>query len=162
MRQIKGTHDNHWRQRGDTLVEVMVAIVIVATVIGGAYVVSNRSLQSTRSAQERSNALKLAEAQIEQLKAQVTQDGTKIFGVGVPIKFCLGSDATGTHVYDITVPAQKLKCTVDAGGNPTSGQPAYTLLITRTGNDFKLTESWTDVSGRFTDALQLNYRAYPG
>ena len=160
MRQIRRTF---WgaSERGDTLVEVLVAIVIVATVIGGAYVVSNHSLQSTRGAQERSSALKLGESQIEQLKAQISVDSTKIFGVGVPTQFCLTSDATGTHVWDIGIPLQKVKCVVDASGNPSTVQPTYTLQLTRTGNNFKLSETWTDISGHFNDSLQLNYRAYP-
>jgi prepilin-type N-terminal cleavage/methylation domain-containing protein len=151
---------NSTRERGDTLVEVMVAIVIVATVIGGAYVVSNRSLQSTRSAQERSSALKLAEAQLEQLKNQVTADSTKIFGAAVPTNFCLASDATGTHVYDFTNAAQKANCVTNANGTPTTAEPKYTINVIRTGNNFKLTETWVDFSGNFSDSLQLNYRAY--
>jgi prepilin-type N-terminal cleavage/methylation domain-containing protein len=155
MRQLK-----RGGERGDTLVEVLVAIVIVASVIGGAYVVSNKSLQSTRSAQERQNALKISEAQIEQLKSLIAIDATKIFGVGVPTKFCLSSDATGVHVWDYGVAAQKVKCTVGTDGNPTTVQPAYTVTIQRTANDFTLTETWADVSGDFNDSMQLNYRAY--
>lgn len=161
MWKIISRRNKQHAERGDTLVEVMIAIVIVSTVLGGAYVVSNHSLQATRSAQERSNALKLGEAQIEQLKSLIATDSTQIYGATVPIKFCLGSDATGTHVYDVSVAAQKLKCTVDSTGAATASQPAYTLLITRTGNDFKLLENWEDVSGRFINSLQLNYRAYP-
>ena len=160
MWQIRGSQAAGNRERGDTLVEVMVAIVIVATVIGGAYVVSNRSLQSTRGAQERGNALKLAEAQIEQLKSIISQDDTQIFGVGKPTHFCLGSDVSGTHVYNTAVPADKAKCRVDSNGTPTTGEPGYSYEITRTGNDFQLVASWTDISGRFTDSLKLNYRAY--
>jgi prepilin-type N-terminal cleavage/methylation domain-containing protein len=158
MWQIIRNCDKGRGQRGDTLVEVLIAIVIVSTVIGGAYVVSNHSLQSTRGAQERSNALKLGQAQIEQLKSQIGIDSTKIFGAGVPTTFCLTSDATGTHVNDFGVPAQKKNCVVDASGNPVA--VGYTLQIKRTGNDFKLTENWIDVSGHFGDTLQLSYRAY--
>ena len=147
-------------ERGDTLVEVMIAIVIVASVIGGAYVVSNKSLQSTRGSQERQNALKVGESQIEQLKSLIAADSTQIFGAGAPAVFCLGSDATGTHVYDTTIPAQNVNCTVDAGGNPATAAPDYIVHINRAGNDFKLTESWEDISGHFSDSLQLNYRAY--
>jgi prepilin-type N-terminal cleavage/methylation domain-containing protein len=157
---MRSLGNNSMRERGDTLVEVMIAIVIVATVIGGAYVVSNRSLQSTRGAQERSSALKLAEAQLEQLKNQVTADSTKIFGAGVPLNFCLTSDATGTHVYDFTQASQKVNCVVDTNGAPTTAEPKYTINIVRTGNNFKLNESWVDISGKFTDSLQLSYRAY--
>ncbi|HEX7963912.1 MAG TPA: type II secretion system protein [Candidatus Saccharimonadales bacterium] len=152
------------RERGDTIVEVLVAIVIVASVLGGAYVVSNHSLQSTRGTQERASALKLAEAQIEQLKAQATLAPTTIFGAGVPTQFCLTSDATGTHVWDFTVAAQKVNCVVDSNGSPSAStnKATYTLKIVRTGNDFKLTETWVDISGHFSDSLQLNYRAYQG
>jgi prepilin-type N-terminal cleavage/methylation domain-containing protein len=160
MRQISKHTDFSARERGDTLVEVLIAIVIVATVIGGAYVVSNRSLQATRGAQERSTALKLAEAQFEQLKGLVTTDATQIFGVGKPLKFCLASDATGTHVYNTAVPAEKVRCTVDANGVPSTVQPSWTYEVTRTANDFKLAETWTDISGAYTDSLQLNYRVY--
>jgi prepilin-type N-terminal cleavage/methylation domain-containing protein len=147
-------------ERGDTLVEVLIAIVIVASVIGGAYVVSNKSLQSTRSAQERQNALKLSESQLEQLKSLIASDPDQIFGAGKPTKFCLSSDASGIHVWDFTQAAQKVHCVLDASENPTTGQPAYTLYVQRTTNDFKLTETWFDVSGDFSDSMQLNYRAY--
>jgi prepilin-type N-terminal cleavage/methylation domain-containing protein len=160
MWQIRNNQARRSRERGDTLVEVLVAIVIVATVIGGAYAVSNRSLQSTRGAQERSTALKLGEAQLEQLKSLVTTDDQQIFGATVPTKFCLGNDVTGVHVYNTAIPAEKAKCTVDANGVQTTIQPAYTFEITRTGNDFKLLETWIDISGKFSNSLQLNYRLY--
>ena len=162
MREImrKFTRVHGHAERGDTLVEVLVAIVIVASVIGGAYVVSNKSLQSTRSAQERQNALKLSESQLEQLKSLIASDPTQIFGAGKPAKFCLSSDATGVHVWDFTVAAQKVHCVLNATESPTTAQPAYTLSVQRTINDFKLTETWIDVSGDFNDSMQLNYRAY--
>jgi prepilin-type N-terminal cleavage/methylation domain-containing protein len=160
MWQIIREYSKRRGQRGDTLVEVMIAIVIVSTVIGGAYSVSNRSLQQTRGSQERSNALKLGESQIEQLKSLIAADPTKVFGASVPTQFCLGSIATGIQVYDFTNPAQKINCSVNSSGTPATVQPVYTLNLTRTGNNFKLSETWTDVSGRFNDSLQLNYRAY--
>ena len=55
-------------ERGDTIVEVLIAISVMSLLIGGAFVLTNRSLQGTRAAQERLNALKLVESQLEQLK----------------------------------------------------------------------------------------------
>jgi type II secretory pathway pseudopilin PulG len=150
-------------ERGDTLVEVLVSIVVVSSVIGGAYVVSNHSLQSTRGAQERSNALKLGESQFEQLKSLVSGGASvsdAVFGPSAPLNFCLTSDASGTHVWDTTNIAQKVNCTVNASGAPATAPPSYTIVITRSGNDFTLKETWVDISGRFSDSLQLNYRAY--
>lgn len=58
-----------WRhESGDTIVEVLVAIVIVATILGGAYATANRSLLATRESQERGEALTLAEGQVEALR----------------------------------------------------------------------------------------------
>jgi|GEM_PF-794047 len=159
---IRGT-TARYGQRGDTLVEVLVSIVIVSTVIGGAYVVSNKSLQSTRSTQERSNALKLSESQIEQLRALVASDPTAVFGASVPTVFCMSSNSGTTKLYDASTALLKQQnCVFDTSGMIAAAntQPAYTLVTTRTGNDFKLVESWIDVSGHFTDAAQISYRAY--
>lgn len=56
-------------QAGDTIVEVLLAIVVVSSVLAGAYASANRSLRGGRQAQERAEALKMVESQIEQLKA---------------------------------------------------------------------------------------------
>jgi prepilin-type N-terminal cleavage/methylation domain-containing protein len=56
------------KQRGDTLVEVLICIAIVGAVIAGAYSLASRSLQEGVSAAEHSDAVKLAEGQIEALK----------------------------------------------------------------------------------------------
>src|SRR5438309_3169170 len=56
---------------GDTIIEVLLALAVLASVLGGAYVSSNRSLSGARDAQERGEALKLVEEQLERLRAVV-------------------------------------------------------------------------------------------
>jgi Tfp pilus assembly protein PilV len=56
-------------QTGDTIVEVLLSIAVLSSVLGGAFVSANHSLKSTRAAQERGEALKLVESQVEQLGA---------------------------------------------------------------------------------------------
>lgn len=56
-------------QQGDTIVEVLIAIAIVSLTLAGAYASVNRSSNATRTAQERGEALKWAETQVEQIKA---------------------------------------------------------------------------------------------
>lgn len=63
-------------QTGDTIVEVLLAMAIVGLVLGGAFVSANHSLANSRQAQERGEALKIAESQIEQIK-QYAKDSTK-------------------------------------------------------------------------------------
>lgn len=67
-----------YTERGDTIVEVLVCILIISLVLAGAFTATNRSLQAVRDAQERSQASKLAEAQIEFIRS-VEKPATGIF-----------------------------------------------------------------------------------
>lgn len=142
------------RQRGDTMVEVLIAIAVVSLILGGAYVTTNKSLQATRAAQERSVALKLAESQIERLKGLVESQPDLIFGPAAPNPFCI-SMGTGEPVIDTHD-----DCAVNNTGAATDTEPIYHLTIAKTGNLFVLTETWTNVSGKVEDSLNLRYRVY--
>ncbi len=144
---------NHARQRGDTLVEVLVAIAVVSLIMGGAYVTTNRSLLATRAAQERGNALKIAESQIEQLKGFVTTNPDAIFGGTAPSPFCISSAGA-------VVAATNAACTVGTNGQATTSEPRFRLSVTRNANTFTLLETWTNVNGASTDQLQMKYRVY--
>jgi type II secretory pathway pseudopilin PulG len=56
------------REAGDTIVEVLIAIVLVATILGGAYATANHSALDVREAQEHGEALNIAEGQLESLR----------------------------------------------------------------------------------------------
>lgn len=145
-------------QRGDTIVEVLISLAVISVILGGAYVTTNKSLLATRSAQERSSALKLAESQLEKLKGVIATDPNAVFGAAAPAPFCVHNNVvTGTlHI----VAATDANCTVDAAGTATTVEPSYRLSVTRSGNDFTVRNSWTNVSGESTDQLQLRYRVY--
>lgn len=66
-------------QTGDTIVEVLIAMAVLSMVLGGAYVASNRSLAVSQQNQERAEALKLVEGQMEQLKSN-DPGGADCFG----------------------------------------------------------------------------------
>ena len=141
------------RERGDTIVEVLIAIAVVSMVLGGAYVTTNRSLLSARDAQERAIALKLTESQIEQLKGIVTDNPNAIFGPGAPTKFCATSP---TSIAD----SANAACTVDSSGSATAVEPAFHLSITRSGNSFTVVNQWANVRGHVTNNIQMKYRTY--
>jgi prepilin-type N-terminal cleavage/methylation domain-containing protein len=140
-------------QRGDTIVEVLIAMAVITMVLAGAYVVTNRSLSATRSAQERTIALKLAESQLEQVKALAAASPDNIFGAAAPSPFCISN-------VGAVVDATNAACAVDTVGAPTTKQPLFRISVARSGNDFVLTETWADVNGRNSDTLQLRYRVY--
>ena len=140
------------RQRGDTLVEVMISIAIVSLILGGAYVTTNRSLQATRAAQERAIALKLAEAQLERLKNLMSTNAAAV--MAAPSPFCI------SYTTSLPVDDTNQDCALSPDGVRTTQEPVFRLSITRSGNNFVLTEQWVNVSGKNTDSLQLRYRVY--
>ena len=90
---------------GDTLVEVMIALAIIGSVIAISYSTASRSLRVGRQAQERVEALKLAEGQVESLKL--------IGNNGDPLRTQLYSS-----VYSRTSGAPRSFCIL-VGGAPT-------------------------------------------
>lgn len=148
------------REQGDTIVEVLIAIAVVSLVLAGAYVSTNRSLQATRAAQERVNALKLAESQMEQIKSLASISPEILYSSVTDSSFCIakatGQPVRNEHPTHDDEPA----CAVGVSGDPTADQPIFEISITRDGDTFTLTETWTDVSGRVDDSLQLRYRVY--
>ena len=54
---------------GDTIIEVLVSMAIIGMVLGASYTMVSRSLGVSRTTQERTEALKYAESQIEQIRA---------------------------------------------------------------------------------------------
>jgi len=153
-------------QRGDTIVEVLISIAVVSLVLGGAYVMTSRSLNATRSALERATGLKLAESQLERIKGLAASSPTSLFGGSAPATFCI-SAATNQPVATSTLNAAgqptgtfATACAVDRAGNPTSIEPIYRISVTRTGYNFVLTEAWSNVTGKGADQLVLRYRVY--
>lgn len=149
IKRLNGTNE---RQRGDTLIEVLIAVTIVSMVLGGAYVTTNRSLLATRGAQERAAALKLTESQVEQLKGLVTTDPDSVLNAAG--QFCIYQQTT--VVTNVNDP----RCTQTAAGQIASADPRYAIAITRTNNTFDVKTTWANVNGKQTDQLNLRYRVY--
>lgn len=91
---------SNYSQRGDTIIEVMLAIAVVGMVLGASYRIANRALQTGRLAQEQTEALKIAESQIEKLKYKASQigsddsvSGTIFDTAATETSFCIADDA---------------------------------------------------------------------
>jgi prepilin-type N-terminal cleavage/methylation domain-containing protein len=140
-------------QRGDTIVEVLIAIAIISMVLAGAFVMTNNSLQGSRGAQERTNAVKLVESQIELIKGLATTNSQAVFGAGVPASFCVNNAVA-------VVASTNAACTMNAAGAPTTAEPAYRISVTRSGNTFTVRNTWTTLRGNTTSNVQMSYRVY--
>lgn len=140
-------------ERGDTIVEVLIAIAVISMILGGAFIMTNRSLQGTRDAQERVNATKLVEGQVEHLKNIAATNSTQLFGAGVPASYCI---TTGGAVVDSTNAA----CAVGPDGAPATNEPRFGLAITRSTNTFTIRSTWTNVRGSTQNNVEMKYRVY--
>lgn len=67
------------RESGDTIVEVLICIAVISTVLGGAFVTLNRTTNQNRRAQERSEAVRYVQSQLEFLKANPPTVATAMF-----------------------------------------------------------------------------------
>jgi prepilin-type N-terminal cleavage/methylation domain-containing protein len=150
MRRIKMLQ---FSERGDTLVEVLIAIAVASLILGGAFVTTNRSLQATRDAQERGNSFKLVESQIERIKNLAASNPDSLFGAGTPASYCISSAGA-------VVASSNAACTVSAAGNATTTEPKFALTVTRSGNTFTVRSVWTKVSSNVQNNAEMKYRAY--
>ncbi|HTE57553.1 MAG TPA: hypothetical protein VK694_02325 [Verrucomicrobiae bacterium] len=138
--------------RGDTIVEVLLAIAVATAVLGGAYASSKNSLAGTRRSQERGEALKLLGGQLERLKEGAKDtSGINIFTGTNP--FCIVTVATPTVRQDL-VASTNPACRQGVGGR-------YALSLNRTApNTFMATAVWDRVGGGGSDQIQMVYRVY--
>jgi prepilin-type N-terminal cleavage/methylation domain-containing protein len=100
-------------QRGDTLVEVLIAITVVSMVLVTAYATTTRNVTTMQDTQEHSEALQLAQTQIEY-----------IHNTSAPNRPASGGcfDNTGTKATALSNP-----CLVDASDSHTATQPQFTI-----------------------------------
>lgn len=154
--------------RGDTIVEVLIAIAIVGMVLGGAYASANRSLRASQRAHERGEALRLAEQQFELLKVSGSQSNTIFTGNA---NFCLNNALAKQDFINGAPPANYLTdsyTTLPGGTYPTAcritystGSSLYHTWVSRLANDtFQISMRW-DGSGGVKQELKISYRIRP-
>lgn len=154
---IKGT-SYRLNQAGDTIVEVLIAIAVVSMVLGGAYVTTNKSLQGTRAAEERGNAIKLSESQLEQLKAMLANKTDAAAIEGKSADFCITQNAGTYALPNAGTTACRLSV---AGITKPTGEPAFNVAIHKeSANVYKVTTRWNSILNRGQDNVQLTYRVY--
>lgn len=120
-------------QNGDTIVEVLIAIVIASVVLVGAYSAASRSSQSIRMAQERAVGSKYATSAVEKLRAR-----SDYYRGLAHTSFCIdGTSQTSAS----SCPADTLS----------GEQPSYYTLITKTTGStqttYTVTTEWDSLRG---------------
>lgn len=91
-------------QRGDTILEVMMCVAVIGFVLTAAFALTSKNTTSQLKAQERAEALKVAETQLELFKSYV--DINKLPDANM--YFCAKADTTttsGVRLVELTGPA---------------------------------------------------------
>jgi type II secretory pathway pseudopilin PulG len=86
---------------GDTIVEVLISMAVVSLILSGAYATVNRTVINARQAQERGEAIKQVEGQLEKLRT-LSKDPTN--GVATTTSVFCVSRTTGS-LQSFTAPA---------------------------------------------------------
>jgi Tfp pilus assembly protein PilV len=146
-------------QRGDTIVEVLIAIAIMSAALSSAYGITNNSIKSNQESQEHGVALKLAESQLEQLKSHLKAEKTV---PGSPASFCMytASNETNVEVISGAMPNTNFSlypanCKLDEG----LAIDRYNAVIIRTGDTYKVHVDWDGPKGEVSSE-SLVYRVY--
>ncbi|HWB38788.1 MAG TPA: type II secretion system protein [Candidatus Saccharimonadales bacterium] len=153
------------RQRGDTIVEVMVVLAIIGLALSVSYAIANRSLLGVRQSQEHSAALQLAQEQLEELRglylAGATFDDTtnQCMNLGDQksgnyCHFDLNTLQTATTTTYFNVLITKVTdCDASDTDATCNKDPNYS-----DDPNYKITVTWPDVTGHGTDNVSLIYR----
>lgn len=147
-------------QGGDTIVEVLISIVILAVVIGAAYAISTRSFQAGLNSKYRDQALSYAQQQIELLKNIDNSGNIATFTENPNLPFCVNPD----DLSKITPPGPTTGCTTPVGAPVAAAHDQYNVTVTYTGNGpsqtktFNVTVNWTSASN-IASQTKLYYKS---
>ena len=137
--------------RGDTIVEVMIALSLLAFALTTSYSTVTRSLQTARNAQEHSEALQFLNSQVELARADVA-DAALFNPIGT---FCMNTSANRVIVTD---PA----CTVGVEGFYKMSD-SYNKSITAGGitqDIFTFTVTWPGVGQLGQQHEEISYKIH--
>ena len=161
--------------RGDTLIEVLIAIAVMAVVISGIYAIAHRNLRTAEASQQRNQALALAQGQVEFMRSAAANQSLSAYTSQAP--FCINDGSVSFTDSSLTkyngsgtaIPAD----TKDFSAND---QKTYCLFSTNpqlyisdtytTTGIFQVTVAYPSPTGRLTsvnssdnyDTVQLFYR----
>jgi Tfp pilus assembly protein PilV len=135
-------------EKGDTIVEVLIAIAVISVVLVGAFLVSQRSSNTVQNSSEHSTAQQILQSQVERVRAAVVERSASADTINTIIssgggKFCMVGDTPTTYT--------------DAACKFNS---LYTVTVTKPvtlNTTYKFTIAWDGITGG-TQKEDLYYR----
>ena len=145
-------------KRGDTIVEVLIALAVLSLAFAISYTTANHALEISQTTQEHSLALEYLDKQAEMLwyLANNYQNSPTLQTVEQQTfssngDFCLQTNDTNPS----SITYQINNCSITASGFN------YSIWIKRQNNNFQITIQWPGLGQLGTQNEQLSYRVYP-
>ncbi len=151
------------KQRGDTIIEVLLAMAVLGMVLGTSFGIVNRSLATGRDAQERSEATKLAESQLEKLKTASSDPNNKFFDDSVMAEskiYCITDTLAVVTNTDTDPMPENGDLESYNSGCMTGPDGRYRMSIVRSGNIFTVRTRWNSIRGEQLNEAKVTYRTY--
>ena len=152
----------HRNQFGDTIVEVLFAVVVVGLAIALGYGIASRSLRASRQSQERIEALKIVEGQIEQLKNAANSGGGASFFDSSAV-YCIkdGRKIKSTDYSPLTQSLDEDGLAL-AGYDPQCVNGLYYTGIhfDDTSDTFTIWARWDSIGNTKKEEIKMAYRMY--
>jgi type II secretory pathway pseudopilin PulG len=145
-----------WRQRGDTIVEVIIAVAVISAILAGAFALTNRSSRAVRDAEEHAQALQLLQGQVELLRYAASK--TSLLPSDLSTPFCLSTSAYYQPASSNT------QCKLNSSNISGQSDSIYSVSIVKSAlasggatTTFDLTASWPAL-GSGLDTVYLSYK----
>lgn len=145
------------KQRGDTMIEVMISTAILAIVLATAYTTSTHSLQSGLNAKYRDQALIYARAQVELIKSADNRQPSTVADYKLNRPFCINSSDARVHEVDNATQV----CTLPIGETNPANQSGYSVVdrYNSTAKAFTITAQWLSANG-VVNQTSLYYKSH--
>jgi len=160
MRRMSNPHSS---QRGDTLIEVLICVLVVTLILVGAYVTTHQATLGVRNSQEHAEALKLVQSQLEMLRQDATKpSGSTIFSITPP--FCM----VNSVAVSTAIAPGLTECVQNSSGQATTDSLAYEMSIDRDDCStvasncqlFTVKATWDTITNKGKSTEQMTYRLY--
>lgn len=145
--------------KGDTIMEVLIAVAVLSLILVTSFALANRSSQATRQANERAEANKYVSAEVEKIKYYLGQSAA-----GVPGEdefYCLTGNSPDYDLTEADVSNDLENNFREANACKKGTDGRYVVVFKRTGNTYSIYGRWDSVTGKTVDKINAVHRIYP-
>ncbi len=135
--------------KGDTIIEVLITVIIVSSALVGAITISNYGTKQIRMAQERTEAQKFAQQEVERLDRAIEMHRATLLSTTALTSLCINSD----YSLNLTPPCRygtpdRYEVTISRDTPASSNLP----------KTFTVTVEWDSLKGG-TEQVRIPYRS---